>query len=124
MISARLTESDLLSISAACNNAFFNCWRCSSSISLLSLVVCLSVTPGTELADGLAFHRQFHMLIAFMSVPEGVSEESHADFSRDSQFEQSGIEGVAQIVEPDVADSRPADSCFPAGFETQDCLAF
>jgi hypothetical protein len=64
------------------------------------------------------------MLIALVCISEGVSQKGHADLAGNAQFEQSGVEGVSQVVESDVPDSRPADGCFPAGFEAADRLAF
>ena len=64
------------------------------------------------------------MFIAFVGVPEGVSEKRHTNLAGNAEFEQAGVEGVAQVVEADIADSRPADSRFPAGFEAADRPAF
>ena len=64
------------------------------------------------------------MLIALVGIPEGMAQECHADFARNAEFEQSGVEGVAQVVKPDIPDSRPADGCFPAGLKASDRLAF
>lgn len=64
------------------------------------------------------------MFVALMRVSEGVAKEGHADLAGNAELEQSGVEGVAQVVEADIPDSRPADGRFPAGFETADQLAF
>jgi hypothetical protein len=64
------------------------------------------------------------MLVAFVRVPEGVTQEGHADLARNAQLEQSGVEGVAQVVKADIPDSRPANGGFPAGFEAPDRPAF
>jgi hypothetical protein len=64
------------------------------------------------------------MLVAFMGIPEGVSQKGHADLAGDAELKQTGVEGVAQVVEPDVPDSCSADGCFPAGLEASDRLIF
>jgi hypothetical protein len=60
------------------------------------------------------------MLVALMRISKGVTQESHADLTRNTELKQSGVEGVAQVVEPDIPDSRPADGRFPAGLEAAD----
>jgi hypothetical protein len=64
------------------------------------------------------------MLVALMRIPEGVPQESHADLAGNTELKQSSVEGVAQVVEPDIPDSRPADGRFPAGLEAADRPAF
>ena len=64
------------------------------------------------------------MLVALVRVAEGVAQKSHADLAGDAELKQSGVEGVTQVVKPDIPDFCPADGCFPAGFETADRLAF
>ena len=64
------------------------------------------------------------MLVALVGVPEGVTQKGHADLTGNAQFKQSGVEGVTQVMEPDVPDSRPADSSLPSCFQAVDRLAF
>lgn len=64
------------------------------------------------------------MLVALVRVSEGVSQEGHADLARNTELKQAGVEGVAQIVEADIPDSRSADGGFPAGFKAADRPAF
>lgn len=45
------------------------------------------------------------MLVALMGVAEGVAKKGHAYFAYDSQFKQTGVERVAQVMEADVPDS-------------------
>src|SRR5207244_8318839 len=78
--------------------------------------------PGLQPPDGLALQRKFNMLVAFVRVAEGVAQQGHADLARYAELEQSGVEGVAEIMEPGIPDSSPAYSCFPSGFYTSDGL--
>lgn len=64
------------------------------------------------------------MLVTFMGVSEGMAKKGHANFAGNAELKQSGIEGVPQVVEPDIADSRSADGCFPAGLKASNWFAF
>jgi hypothetical protein len=64
------------------------------------------------------------MLVALVGIPEGVTQKGHADLAGNTEFKQAGVEGVAQVMEPDIPDSRPADSSFPAGLHASNGLAF
>jgi predicted RNA-binding protein with PUA-like domain len=63
------------------------------------------------------------VFVVLVGVAERVAQEGHAHFAYDSQLEQTGVEGVAQVVEADVADSGPANRCPPAGFQVSDRFA-
>ena len=82
----------------------------------------LTHAPSIELSDGLPLQRQLDVLIAFVDVPKGVSQKRHANLTGNRELKQSSVEGMAQVVESDIADSSPAESRLPAGFDTLDWL--
>lgn len=55
------------------------------------------------------------MLIAFMGIAKGVAEERHANFAHDSEFQQPGVECVAQVVKSDVPNACSSDRSLPSG---------
>ena len=57
-------------------------------------------------------------------LSRGVPHESFADFLEDAGFHHSGVEGVPEIMEAVVTNSRPANRRLPGRFDLADRLAF
>lgn len=52
-----------------------------------------------------------------------MAHQRHADFLQDAGLHQAGVEGVAEVVETDVANPAVFEGRFPGGLENPDLLS-
>jgi len=84
----------------------------------------LLVHPDLELRDGFALHGELDVGIGCVDgLAGGVAHEGHADLLQDARLHEPGVEGVAQVVEADVADARPPQGAAPPALDDADGLA-
>lgn len=69
------------------------CFRWFASMYLLS--VRFRLAPGVQFPNRLALQGEFHMLIPFVRIPEGMAQKRHTDLTGNGEFEQSGVEGTS-----------------------------
>ena len=80
--------------------------------------------PLLEFPDGFALRRKLDVGVQGVNLRAGgVAHERHADFLQDAGLHQARVEGVAEIVETDVADSRILQRGFPRSFHDADRTA-
>lgn len=80
--------------------------------------------PHFELANCAALGRQFDMGINSVDFGSGrVAHQCHADFLEDAGLHEPSVEGVAEIVEADVADTGFLQSGSPRALYDVDWLA-
>ena len=84
----------------------------------------LFLHPGFELADRFALGRQFDVGVNGVNFGCGrVAHQSHPHFLEDASLHEAGVEGVAEIVKADVADTGVSQRSLPSSFYDADGLA-
>ena len=92
---------------------------------VLLFLLLLVFHPLLELSDGFALHGKLDVGVGRVNFRAwGMTHERHADFLQDAGLHQAGIEGVAEIVETDVAELRVFERSLPRTLHDADWLVF
>jgi len=76
------------------------------------------MNPGFKFANGFALDGSFDVRVDRVHVlAAGVSHQHLANFLQNPGFHQARVEGVAQVMEPEVAEACPSQRRLPAGLE-------
>ena len=80
----------------------------------------LAIKPGFELEDGFALLRQLDLCVTVVHIARplrSMADDFPADFLKHSGKHHPRIRGMAQIVESEVPNPRPAQACSPGGLD-------
>ena len=81
----------------------------------------LQVYPLLQFPDGDALGRKLDVGVGRMHFrARGMAHERHANFLQDARLHQASVEGVAEIVETDVAETGVLQRGLPRAFHDAD----